>query len=84
MLHHHLLNNVIKPLAILAIAAVVSTFHQGCKPAQAPLDGPYVAETEHCALVSETRSQSHLCRAMVNQKYGLCPSTVLPCPGDLK
>ncbi len=81
---HHILNNVVKPLGLLAIAAVVAALHQGCNPAKAPLDGPYVAETEYCAIHSQTRSESHLCRANVNQRYGLCPSVVLPCPGDLK
>ncbi len=76
--------NLAKPLAVVVLAAVLSIFHEGCKPAQAPLDGPYTAETEYCVIHAKSRSESHLCRANVNQRYGLCPSAVLPCPGDLK
>ncbi len=83
-MYPHLLNNVIKPIGLLAIAAIVAAFHQGCNPAKAPLDASYAAQTEKCALEAQSRSESHLCRANVNQAYGLCPSTVLPCPGDLK
>lgn len=76
--------NVLKPLTVVVAAAALSLFHQGCKPVQAPLDGPYAAETEYCTIHSQSRSESRLCRANVNQRYGLCPSVVLPCPGDLK
>ncbi len=71
--------NSLKPIAVLVLAAVLSIFHQGCNPAKAPLDGPYAAETAKCALEAKSLSESHLCRANVNWRYGLCPSEVVPC-----
>ncbi len=71
--------NAIKPLAIMAMAALLSLFHQGCNPAQFPLDGPYAAETEKCALNAQSKAESQLCRVAVNWRYGLCPSEVVPC-----
>ncbi len=76
--------NLAKSAAIVVLAAVASMFHQGCKPAQAPLDGGYIAETEYCVIHAQSRSESHQCRAKVNDHYGLCPSEILPCPGSLK
>lgn len=71
--------NLLKPVAVLVFAAALSVFHQGCNPVKYPLDAPYVAETQKCAVEAKSLSESRLCRANLNWKYGLCPSEVVPC-----
>ncbi len=81
-----ILNSILRPLLAAGMAVIMSNNStSGCVPlkdVQAPLDGPYVAETAQCVVVSQTLSESRLCRAGVNHRYGLCPNVdkSLPCP----
>jgi hypothetical protein len=76
----HLVNNILKPVLIVALAGVLSF----CMPAEAPispLDVPYTEATLRCTQKAESLRESQECRAKVNWQYGLCPdaSEKVPC-----
>ncbi len=81
----NLVNNVLKPLFVLAAAAILST-QDGCK---SPLDAAppeviYAGRIAECVNNAKTLAESHMCRGRVNWNYGLCPSDDpdLFCDGD--
>ncbi len=82
----NLLNNILRPLLAAGMAVILG--NTDCLPHSeptSPLDGPYLAETRKCVEVAKTLEDSSRCRAEVNFRYGLCPSSdmTIICPWGL-
>ncbi len=84
-----LLNNILRPLITAGLAIVLgNNSTSGCMPIAeptSPLDGLYIQETRKCVEVSKTLEESRQCRANVNYRFGLCPSSdmTILCPWGL-
>lgn len=79
---HHLFNNVLKPLGVVALALVLAHCHLGCyKPGTIPPELVYSGKIATCVNDAKTLEESHACRSKVNWAYGVCPSTdpTIPC-----
>lgn len=74
--------NAIRPIAALALAAVLSTCNEGCgliQPSKEPsIADLYAMEVIGCIEKSTTKEASRKCRQDVDRKYGLCPHTEWP------
>ncbi len=80
------LNSGLRPLLAACMAVVMG--NADCMPIAeptSPLDGLYLQETRKCVEVSKTLEESQLCRANVNWRFGLCPSSdmTILCPWGL-
>ena len=70
----HRLFNSLKPLLVVAAAALMAHCHAGCKDVSSPDPNlAYTLEIAKCVNEAKTLEESHQCRAKVNWMYGLCP-----------
>ncbi len=66
--------NVLRPIVALALAAVLSTGSEGCKPANQPSPADlYAMEIIGCVEKSKSKEEFRVCRTDVDRKFGLCP-----------
>lgn len=63
-----MLSDVIKPLALTALAAVFATCHEGC---QVPVADQYKAAQLSCVAQAKTLEESKACRKLVDIKFGV-------------
>ncbi len=80
------LNNILRPVLAAGMAVVLG--NADCMPIAeptSPLDRLYLEETRKCVQEAKTLEDSQRCRAEVNYRYGLCPSSDMKilCPWGL-
>ena len=72
---HHLVNNIVKPLALMAVAVLVAHCHVGCASSvigSSDVEQAYTNALTRCVEVSHTRQESCICRKAVDVAYGVC------------
>lgn len=74
--------NAIKPLLLVAVAALMAHCNVGCQQVAKVAGDPnaeYALETARCVNNAQTLQESRECRAKVNWKWELCPAEDIPC-----